>query len=201
MDARFLDEVHEFWFGSLPEFKSFNADRFALWFFATPETDRLIAERFGDALRQAAEAEWPIDALSSSQKVSLVVLFDQFPRNIYRGTAAAYSFDPKALALARRVVEAGLDPFKLVERSFLIIPFSHSEQLADQKLGAGLFERFIAPDAPPGNRFYEAGRIQTAKLAGIIERFGRFPHRNAALGRTTTAAEATFLETTPLAPF
>ncbi len=124
--------------------------------------------------------------------LALCLLLDQFPRNLRRGSAAAYALDPKAQAIARQAVlrdglDRGLTP---TERCFLYLPFEHSERMADQDLSVALFEglRDDPPHRVPGGSIDFAWRHRA-----VILRFGRFPHRNALLGRPSTAAEAAYL--------
>ncbi len=199
MQPTIFDEVHLFWFGPLPAFDSFNDDRLSLWFGGARDGE--IAERFLAALSEAENAALDIAALSPSQQAGLVVLLDQFPRSIFRGQPRSYAFDEKARAVARTASAGGMQRFKLIERAFMGICLGHSEHLADQEFALKHYLDDVAPFAPVENRFYEAGRIQTAKYLDIIKRFGRFPHRNAILGRETTAEEAKFLAANRMAPF
>ncbi len=200
MDAAIFDEVHGFWFGPLADFDSFPLDRFPIWFGGGDAVDAELTKRFGDALITAAK-EPNLGALSAQQEVGRIVLLDQMSRNIYRNRPEAYAFDPLARQAAHEAIRAGLDRFKLVERVFVMLPLGHSETLADQDLALELFHRDVAPFAPADNRFYQASRIQSQKYRDIIARFGRFPQRNAVLGRTTTAEEAAFLADANLTPF
>ena len=200
MDVTVFDEVHTFWFGPLVEFLSFPADRFSMWFGGRAAVDADIAQRFSEALRSVAD-EPGSGALSPRQEVGRIVLVDQMSRNIHRNRPEAYSLDHLARQFAREAIRTGLDRFKLVERGFVIMPLGHSESLTDQDDGFDLFLRDVAPYAPADNRFYQAGRIQSQKYRDIIARFGRFPHRNAILGRTTTGEEAAFLGDAKLGPF
>ena len=152
-------------------------------------------------LGNAETATIDVAKLSSAQQVGLVILFDQFPRNIFRGRPRSYDFDERARDLVNLVTEGGMDKFKLIERAFLAICLGHSERLLDQERALEHYRKDISLHAPAGNRFYEAGGIQTAKYLDIIRRFGRFPHRNAILGRKSTVEEERFLAETELAPF
>jgi uncharacterized protein (DUF924 family) len=194
-----LDDVHRFWFGPLADFQAFNADRFPLWFGG--ERDLEIAERFSTTLAEAEDAAFDIPALSPERQVGFVVLLDQLPRSIFRGQPRSYAFDEKARAAVNVAIADGMGEFKMVERAFLTICLGHSELLEDQERALKYYRSDVAPYAPVGNRFYEAGGIQTAKYLDIIKRFGRFPHRNAILGRQSSAAEEQFLAENKMAPF
>jgi uncharacterized protein (DUF924 family) len=112
------------------------------------------------------------------------VTLDQFPRNMFRGTARAFSSDFRALAAARETIARGFDRLlSPVERPFVYLPFVHAEDLAAQRRSLALFQGLDPEDARSAKRHYE-----------IIARFGRFPHRNAILGRESTAEEAEFLK-------
>jgi uncharacterized protein (DUF924 family) len=195
-----FDKVHTFWFGPLVEFLSFPIDRFSIWFGGGEAVDTDIAQRFGEALGSVADEPWQL-ALSPRQEVGRIVLVDQMSRNIHRNRPEAYSLDHLARQFAREAIRTGFDRFKLVERAFVIMPLGHSESLTDQDDALDLFLRDVAPYTPADNPFYQACRIQSQKYRDIIARFGRFPHRNAVLGRATTAEEAAFLADAKLGPF
>ncbi|WP_176730396.1 DUF924 family protein [Devosia insulae] len=200
MDAAVYDEVHDFWFGPLPEVDSFPLDRFPIWFGGGEAVDQDIIRRFGRALAIAdsgAEAK----NLTLRQQVGRIVLLDQMSRNIHRDLPDAYALDPLARRYSREVVAGGLDRFRLVERVFAILPLGHSEVLADQDDAVQLYLDNIAPHAPSDNRFYEACRIQSQKYRDIIAQFGRFPHRNEVLRRASTPQEVAFMRGAKLTPF
>ena len=165
------DDVLTFWFGLDPK----------QWWTADPDMDAAIRERFHalwcDKRRLPARSflHDPLTALAA------VILFDQFPRNMFRGHADQFSTDPLALAVAEAAVDARLDDqLEPQERGFLYMPFQHSESPADQQRSLGLFTA-LADD-------YLLGFAK--KHHDVIARFGRFPHRNAMLGRAPRAEEA-----------
>ena len=167
----------------------------AFWFKSSRETDRQVAERFAPAVEAASEsrlAGW--EALPRS-RLALVIVLDQFPRNIHRGTAAAFQHDEQALAVTQRGIAAGhLPALTTVEQGFLLMPFQHCEDLAGQLEGVALFERIVR-EAPQDWRTVADENFKYARLhLDIIQRFGRFPHRNAILGRVSTAAESEYLK-------
>ena len=176
----------EFWFGS-PGSAEYGQSR-AVWFKKDPAFDEQVRTRFG-AVHQAAAAGKLDDWSATSEScLALVIVLDQFSRNMYRDTPQAFAFDAKALAAARRAVDAGLDSSMLpVQRMFLYLPFEHSEDLAQQSRSLALFDGLSAfPEmAEPiayARRHYE-----------VIARFGRFPHRNRILGRVSTPEEREYL--------
>jgi uncharacterized protein (DUF924 family) len=181
-------EVLDFWFGA-PDAAGQLATREA-WFKKDPAFDATIRQRFGGLVQAALRgelADWERDPLSA---LALVVVLDQFPRNACRESAGAFAGDALALALARRLVGAGQDrALQGVQRQFVYLPFEHSEDLGDQHEALRLFDQ-LGRDHPE-----LAGLLEWARRHhDIVARFGRFPHRNAALGRASTAEEAEFLK-------
>jgi uncharacterized protein (DUF924 family) len=153
------------------------------WFRKDETFDKEFRDRFLPAHEAAARGEFDGWAQDSSGALALLILLDQFPRNAFRGTARMYESDEKARDTARRAIEAGFD--KTVEpdlRNFFYLPLMHSEQLTDQDTAVELARGLGG----------EALRYAILHRA-IIEKFGRFPHRNAVLGRTTTPEEQKFL--------
>jgi uncharacterized protein (DUF924 family) len=155
------------------------------WFEKNDAFDAEIRERFLDTYAAAAAgrlAAWEADAEGA---LALVIVLDQFPRNMFRGDARTYAADPLARAVADRAIARGFDArYVPPERRFFYLPFTHSEKAADQERCVALC-RAAADDEG----------IKWAELhADIIRRFGRFPHRNRTLGRATTADEQAFLD-------
>jgi uncharacterized protein (DUF924 family) len=179
-------DVLDFWFGA-PGSAEHGQWRVE-WFRKDPAFDRAISERFGTAIAHALAGgfgEWSADAPGA---LARVLLLDQFTRNAYRGTAQAFAGDPLAREVASAALDRGHDrELSPEQRSFLYLPFEHSESAADQRRSLELL----------GALARETGRedlVEWArKHAVIIERFGRYPHRNAILGRESTAEELAFL--------
>ncbi len=163
-------DVLKFWFGFQPE----------QWWKADPALDTQLRERFEELWsdkRQLPAANFLDDPLTA---LAAVVLFDQFPRNMFRGHADQFSTDHLALAIAKGAVEREFDDqLEPQERGFLYMPFQHSEDLSDQKRSLGLFTA-LGDDE-------QLGFAQ--KHHDVIERFGRFPHRNPILGRAPRPEE------------
>lgn len=176
MTDRPMDDIVDFWFDE--------ASR-PFWFNSSPHFDRLVAERMLPLHRQAVAGaldDWRNDVDGT---LALCLLFDQAPRNCFRGSPAAFATDEKARAVARRAVETGFDMECVEEeRLFLYLPFMHHEDVADQNEAV----RLIAERCPSPVAVRAAEQHRE-----IIIRFGRFPHRNIALGRETTAEEREFL--------
>ncbi len=154
------------------------------WFAKDEAFDAEFRTRFMQLHLAAARRELDDWAATANGALALVLLLDQFPRNAFRGTAHMYATDPLARVLASRAIETGLDRDVDAElRQFMYLPYMHSEDLEDQ-------ERSVALNAAVGG---EPSRHAVAHR-DIVRRFGRFPHRNALLGRETTAEELAFLE-------
>ena len=165
------------------------------WYASSPEFDALVGERFSDRIeREAARFDggdhpW---LASAGPALALILLFDQFPRNIWRGSARAFDHDARARAAARTAIEAGLDMATEEDRrAFFYMPFMHSEAIADQDYCIALARERLAGD----------GTLKHAnKHREVIARFGRFPYRNDALGRRSTDEEIAYLEGGGYAP-
>lgn len=154
------------------------------WFASSTEFDALIAQRFAQLLPQAAAGEcWAWRSTAQGRLAEIIVL-DQFSRNIYRNTPRAFAQDPMALALAQEAVAAGaLGQLREVERNFLLLPYMHSESQHIHEQALPLFQQHASANSYDFERKHQA----------IIERFGRYPHRNAVLGRASSAEELQFL--------
>ncbi|MDJ0942617.1 MAG: DUF924 family protein [Kiloniellales bacterium] len=158
----------------------------ARWFVSDPAFDAEVKARLGRAAEAAARGELDHWAETPEGAVALVLLLDQVPRNLYRGDGRAFDGDAAARAVTRRALEAGFDrELDQAQRLFLYLPLEHSEALTDQEDCCRLVEELT--DNPDWADYARRHR-------DIIARFGRFPHRNAALGRESTAEEKGFLE-------
>jgi uncharacterized protein (DUF924 family) len=157
----------------------------AQWWKKDEEFDRIIIERFSELHRRAARCElfeWRKDARG---RLAEIIVLDQFSRNMFRGSPLSFAYDAVALALSQEAVSAGADKvLNPAERSFLYMPFMHSESMKIHEVAVELFRN----NGMEGNLDYEL------KHKAIIERFGRFPHRNAILGRESTQEEIEFLK-------
>lgn len=186
-----FQRVISFWFDKI---SNQPASGRTLWWDKSDEVDAFVADEFGEllnSLNRGAHREWlelPLGRLAS------ILCFDQFPRHIYRDRAEAFDFD----ANARELVKEGLtleqdSALSVVQRVFFYIPLMHSETLADQQLSVDLFQR-LAEEAVGEEKVQVLASVESAiRHHQIIARFGRFPHRNAALGRSSTEQEETFL--------
>ena len=197
-DYRTPEDVHRFWFADASDDPGAASARNAVWYGASPKLDETVRERFESTIAAAARGELATWEKTPRSSVALVVLLDQFPRNVYRNTAGAFEYDGLALDVTRRALAAGhLDALSIPERVFLLMPYQHVEDEALQREGLELFER-VAAEAPEPWRAFADNTLDFARRhLEIIERYGRFPYRNAALGRQSTPAEREYLEAKP----
>lgn len=169
-------EVLDFWFGEIDPKR---------WFSVDPDFDAQVRARFLFRLEQAAAGELYRWRETPAGRLAEVIVLDQFPRNIHRGTPLAFAHDPMALVLSQEAVRSGaLAELPPVQRSFLLLPWMHSESPAIHALAETLYR----DHAPPENHQFEL------RHKAIIDRFGRYPHRNAILGRASTPEELEFLK-------
>ncbi|MDE2228527.1 MAG: DUF924 domain-containing protein [Alphaproteobacteria bacterium] len=176
MAESWADNVLHFWFVELPP---------SAWWSGDATTDALIRLRFL-ALHEDLKRGLPPDALMTPERaLATVIALDQFPRNLYRGLPETYATDAVALATAQRAVALGFDrAFDRTRRLFLYLPFMHAEDRAVQARSVELCRTLVEGDAHDQAEWHKA----------IVDRFGRFPHRNAILGRESTADETEFLK-------
>jgi uncharacterized protein (DUF924 family) len=181
-------EVLDFWFGT-PDSAEFGRER-KMWFRKDDNFDAMLRERYGALIDAAAAGELDAWCATPEGALALVIVLDQFSRNCHRGTPRAFSADHKALETARAMVASGADlrlP-TVQHRAFAYLPFEHAESAEAQRESVRLFSGIA--NEPEGGQGYYDYAVQHAK---VIERFGRFPHRNAQLGRACTDEEAAFL--------
>ncbi|MBO9538872.1 DUF924 family protein [Herbaspirillum sp.] len=192
------DAVLDFWFGK--DFEQVPATEVAtrqkaLWWSKNPEIDADCRQRFEPLLQEAAAnrlADW---ADTPRSMLALLVLLDQFPRNIYRDTAQAFAFDELARRHSHLALAMGIDQqLPAIARVFVYLPLEHSEDIDDQLYALDLF-RALAKQAGAADKETFDGFADYAKRHHqVIERFGRFPHRNKLLGRASSAEESAFLQ-------
>ncbi len=177
MSDKLASEVLTFWFDDIEH---------SSWFRKDPEFDRNLEHRFGEVLKQAKEGRFDHWHHAATGSLALIVVLDQFSRNIHRESPLAFAADTKALQLALDGIRKGYDKeLTLEQRSFYYLPLRHAEDIEMQKLG--LAKTREINEAGYGTDKYALNHLQ------LIERFGRFPHRNAVLGRENTPEEELFL--------
>lgn len=185
-----IDSVLTFWFGDAAvEDVSYGARR-KLWFRKNEAVDAEIRDRFADTYERARQGQLQSWRSTRAGRLALIVVCDQFPRNMFRGTAEAFATDAFARELAKEAIALGDDQALPPEqRFFLYLPLEHSENLDDQNRSVALFQA-LAEAHPDLADTYD----YAVKHRDVIARFGRFPHRNEALGRISTPEEIEFLK-------
>lgn len=186
MDAK-AQEILDFWFGDTTGFRQ-------EWFRKDPTYDAKIRAQFGEDLERAIQGEYDDWAETPQGRLALIILLDQFSRNLFRGSPKSWSQDPKSLDLTLKGIDAGHDKkLTLNQRFFFYLPLQHAEDPDMQDLSIaqykGLSEEYPDPDSIAHNGLDYAHRHQV-----IIERFGRYPHRNEIMGRESTPEEVEFLK-------
>jgi len=192
--SRDPQEILDFWFGRAANDPAEASLREAFWFGASQEADLLIRERFVPTVEAAVRGDLDFWIQGPRSALALVLVLDQFPRNIWRGSARAFAHDAKALDAARDGIARGyLNALAPLEQAFIVLPFQHSELIGDQLESVRLSSE-IARTAPEVWRPLLEHYLQFAmQHLALIKRFGRFPHRNKILGRVATDAEEAYL--------
>ena len=180
------ETIIDFWFG--PPGSDERGRSRAIWFKKDAAFDAALHAQFGVVHGEAAAGRLSAWESTPASALALLIVLDQFSRNLFRGEPASFACDAAALGLAGRMLAQGWDQALLpVMRSFVYLPFEHSENLADQDEAVRLFALLESEPATTGLL------VWAEKHRGVIRRFGRFPHRNAILGRVSTPEEITFL--------
>lgn len=186
-------ELIDAWFAETLDDPKSIPQRMGWWFSADEERDAGLAERFGGLVETCAQGSlyrWLDDP---EGRLAMILALDQLPRNLFRGTARAFAYDPYSAALCLAAAQTGQDrELKPIQRCFLYMPLQHFEDLQGQDAGVALYQRLA--DENPDLPAYREGFLPFARLhRDIIARFGRFPHRNKVLNRQDTAEEAEYL--------
>ena len=191
------EEILGYWFGELKESEAPSSDYYKIWFEKGIEIDEYIKNKFEEDLKCAIEGKLKNWEDKPRGTLALIILLDQFSRNIYRGTANAFAQDSLALEICLRGIEKGFDKMlHPVERLFFYMPLEHSEDLEIQKKSVEYFFMMgkLYPTPPSLASMASVFRKYAEMHYVIIERFGRFPHRNEVLGRESTPEEIEFLK-------
>jgi uncharacterized protein (DUF924 family) len=189
-----IESILDFWFGANPDDAVVAKEQAKLWWSKNHEIDDEMRRRFEDAVRSATTGklnEW----LSTARgRLALIILTDQFPRNIYRDTARAFSYDSKALTWCLDGVDGRIDrELRPIERAFFYLPLEHAESREHQAKSVECFTELVASVPMEQRSTFEEYLDFAMRHRDIIDRFGRFPHRNNILGRESTAEELAFL--------
>lgn len=191
--------VRNFWFGPLPLSAQDLNRRMRFWFGGEPSEvrqrrDETIRARFAALLERAACGELDAWADGPRRRLSLIILLDQFPRNIYRSTARAFAYDEQALGLTLSGMQCAADAaLDVVERIFFYMPLQHSESREVQDESVAAYRRLLGEAPRELQPFFASSARSAENHRAIIEQFGRFPHRNEILARTSTPQEFEWL--------
>ena len=190
------DEILNFWFGHIEETVLPTPNRQKIWFAPTPEIDEEIRQKFEDDLKKAIQGVYIPWEESARGSLALMILFDQFSRNVYRNTPNAFTQDQKALDLVLRGIEREYDhSLSLVERAFYYMPFMHSEVLEMQTTSVRAYKILVDLSFPEARPTFERFLDAAIQRFEIIKTFGRFPTRNQILSRQSTPQEMEYLKT------
>lgn len=189
------ESVLDFWFGISGRASEIAGRQRKLWFGKTAENDQAVSERFSTTLAAASAGKLDHWADSPRGRLALMIVLDQFPHHIFRDQPQAFATDPQALALSLAALRASEDlQLTPIERVFLYLPLEHAESPEMQARSVSLYAS-LANEATADERALFEGFLDYAyKHRDVVERFGRFPHRNAILGRPSTPAELEFLK-------
>ena len=192
-----IDSILTFWFGGDPK-RSVGATAKAqerLWWGGGRDTDDLIRSRFGALHAHAVAGEFDGWTMTARGRLALILVLDQFSRTLHRGAAEAFAQDAKARALCAEGIEAGHDrQLQSLERVFFYLPLEHSENREDQARSVAAYTALAAAVPPSQRTLFDHYTKFAHDHRVIVDRFGRFPHRNAVLGRESTAEEIAFLQ-------
>jgi uncharacterized protein (DUF924 family) len=204
--------IREFWFGKsltgrlpgeggLAAVAQALSRRSSLWFESNPQLsaqqDELIRSEFQGLVERAGRGELAAWADSPRRRLSLIILLDQFPRQIYRGTSKAFAYDPEALALTLSGMQSAADgALNIIERLFFYMPLQHAESTEVQDESVSSYRRLLAESPKELRPTFEESLQFAEEHRELIRQFGRFPHRNHILGRENTAEEDAYLRKT-----
>ncbi len=184
--------ILNFWFG-LPSKATYGSYR-KFWFVKDPDFDAKIRQQFLADVQKAAGGEYDGWTASPTDALALLLLLDQFPRNLYRGEPRSFATDAQALSVAEQLVDSGADQMLIpAQRFFVYIPFEHSEKMEHQNRCVALMQQ-LNQEFPELDEGLKGGLDYAVRHRAVIERFGRFPHRNEILGRQSTPEELVFLQ-------
>lgn len=189
------ETIHRFWFGTASDDAVVASEQSRLWWQKHPDTDRQIRQRFESWLHRAANGELDAWAATPGGRLALILLTDQFPRNMYRNAPESFAYDAFARRWCREGLEEGVDrALRPIERVFFYLPLEHAESLEDQERAVALFRELVRDAGAERAGAFEGFLDYAIQHRDVIARFGRFPHRNAILGRVSTPEEAAFLK-------
>ena len=189
------DSIRDFWFGAQSDDAVVAQQRASLWWSKDPDTDENMRSRFEDRVLAAGRRELDAWSETAGGQLALILLTDQFPRNIFRGSPQAFQFDSLALNWCLSGLKSELDrSLRPIERVFFYLPLEHSESREHQERSVQLFTRLFQEVPAEQLDVFRKYLIFALRHRRIIDRFGRFPHRNGILERVSTPEEIAFLQ-------
>ena len=187
--------ILDFWFGDTDPSQLPPEHIIKQWFNGGPEVDNVLTRLFSTWLDPALSGDYDHYLATPKGCLALIILLDQFSRNINRGKAKMFKYDDKALSIAEFLVGKGDDrKLSILERSFIYLPFEHSVEISDQERSVELFTQLQREAEEPFLKLTAGFSDYAVRHIEIIKRFGRFPHRNKVLGRKSTPAEIEFIK-------
>ncbi|WP_201258133.1 DUF924 family protein [Piscirickettsia litoralis] len=190
-----VNDILDFWFGNHASMVDTANNQAKLWWGKDPAVDSKIANQYETILDEIVEDQWPFARNSAREILAAIILTDQFPRNIYRDTAKAFAYDGIARKLCRLLIDKKLDTeLTLIERVFAYLPLEHSEDITDQVESLEKFDELLHIAAAKDKAVFEQYAAYAKSHYDVIDKFGRFPHRNASLGRDSTEKEQAYLQ-------
>lgn len=189
------ENILDFWFGPSGTAAEIVGRQRKLWFGKSAANDQAVTEQFADTLVEATAGQFNHWADTPRGLLALLIVFDQFPHHIHRNQPQAFATDPQALALSLAALKAGEDQLLTpIERVFLYLPLEHAETNEMQDLSVSLYEKLVREAISEERALFEDFLKYARQHRDVVARFGRFPHRNAILGRASTSDELVFLE-------
>ncbi len=189
------DAIIDYWIGPQESSPEIFGEKQKLWYTSSDDTDKHIEDEFGEALGAAEAGELDDWAESLTGSLALVILLDQFSRNLYRGTPDAYRNDGAAQSVAKRVIDSGeYQQLNIPAKTLLYHPYHHAEDKALQDKCVALFEELLADSSEEWQEQVDANLQFVKGHCSVVHRFGRFPHRNKVLNRSSTEEELAYLE-------
>lgn len=189
------EDVLDFWFGACGSASEIAARQRKLWFGKSAENDQAVSDRFAATLAAASAGKLGHWANSPRGRLALVIVLDQFPHHIFRDQPQAFATDPQALALSLAALTANEDrQLTPIERVFLYLPLEHAESIEMQERSVSLYAALASEATADERALFEDFLDYARKHRDVVARFGRFPHRNAILGRPSTPDEVEFLK-------
>ena len=188
------ETILTYWFGANPDQAALAKDRADLWWSKNIDVDREIRQRFESSVQLAGDGRLNSWLIEPRGRLALIILTDQLPRNIYRDSPQAFAFDTRALEWSLDGIESSVDRWlRPIERVFFYLPLEHSERLEDQERSVAMFRELLPSVDPDQQEIFESYLNFAILHRDVVARFGRFPHRNRILGRTSTPEELYFL--------